>query len=79
MKRKRFWVRWDYKSPAHEISELMIDEINDMLEEYNIKINYTWSEDDGDNYKINLKIKDWKKEKKKEVADFFGGEVNDRV
>ena len=29
MKRKRFWVRWDYKSPAHEISELMIDKIND--------------------------------------------------
>ena len=79
MKRKRFCVRWDYKSPAHEVSELMIDEINDMLEEHNIKINYTWSENDGDNYKINLKLKDWKKEKKKEVADFFGGEVNDKV
>ena len=79
MKRKKYWVEWDYKSPAYEVSELMIDEINDMLEEYNIKINYTWSEDDGDNYKINLKIKDWKKEKKKEVADFFGGEVNDKV
>ena len=79
MKRKKYWVEWDFKTPAHEVSELMIDEINDMLEEYNIKINYTWSENDGDNYKINLKLKDWKKEKKKEVADFFGGEVNDKV
>ena len=79
MKRKKYWVEWDFKTPAYEVSELMIDEINDMLEEYNIKINYTWSENDGDNYKINLKLKDWKKEKKKEVADFFGGEVNDRV
>jgi hypothetical protein len=25
------------------------------------------------------KKEDWKKEKKKEVADFFGGEVNDKV
>ena len=58
MKRKRFLVRWDYKSPAHEISELMIDEINDMLEEHNIKINYTWSKNSGDDYKINLKLND---------------------
>ena len=58
MKRKKYWVEWDYKSPAYEVSELIIDEINDMLEEHNIKINYTWSEDDGDNYKIKLKLND---------------------
>ena len=51
MKRKKYWVEWDFMTPANEVSELMIDEINDMLEEYNIKINYTWSENDGDNYK----------------------------
>ena len=26
-----------------------------------------------------LRKEDWKEEKKKEVADFFGGEVNDKV
>ena len=57
MKRKRFWVRWDYKSPTYEVSELMIDEINYMLEEHNIKINYTWSKNSSDDYKINLRLK----------------------
>ena len=56
-KRKRFWVQWDFKTPAYEVSELLIDEINDILEELKVKINYTWSENDVDNYKINLKLK----------------------
>jgi len=29
--------------------------------------------------KIITKEEDWEKEKKREVADFFGGEVNDKV
>ena len=32
-KRKRFWVQWDFKTPAYEVSELLIDEINDDTKE----------------------------------------------
>ena len=58
-KRKRFWVMWDFKTPAYDVSELLINEINDILEERKIKINYTWSKQDrmSDDYKINLKLK----------------------
>ena len=28
---------------------------------------------------VNADLGDWKKEKKREVADFFGGEVNDKI
>ena len=42
------------------------DSIIDKLEKIEIK-------------ELNYNSKDWKKEKKREVADFFGGGVNDKV
>ena len=38
------------------MKNVIVDEINDMLEEHNIKINYTWSKNSGDDCKINLKL-----------------------
>jgi hypothetical protein len=75
---KKYWVVWNYKSSADEITELLIDEINDMIKDNNIKINYEYSEDDAWDYRLNLtkedsneKSKKRKKEKQHETVNQY--------
>lgn len=73
---KKNWVVWNYKSSADEIIELVIDEINDMIKNNNIKINYEYGKDNAWDYKLNLtkedsneKSKKRKKEKQHETVN----------
>jgi len=58
------WIAWNYKSKPNEIVEYVIDEVNDMLKDNKIKIDYDYDEenDKGYDYYIELKkekINDW--------------------
>jgi len=55
---KKNWVVWNYKSRADEIVELVIDEINDMLKDNNIKFKYEYSKNNTWDYKLNLTKED---------------------
>ena len=55
---KKNWVVWNYKSRADEIVELVIDEINDMLKDNNIKFKYGYSKNNTWDYKLNLTKED---------------------
>ena len=73
----------------------VVQKLAEMFEEEWYTNRSQYEDDDGDETKefkelqeietvVNKMIieyysKDWKKEKKREVADFFGGEVNDKV
>jgi len=73
----------------------VVQKLSEMFEEEWYTNRSQYEDDDGDETKefkelqeietvVNKMIieyysKDWKKEKKREVADFFGGEVNDKV
>ena len=34
------WIAWNYKTKTSEIFEYVIDEVNDMLKDNNIRIDY---------------------------------------
>ena len=54
--KKTGYIIYDYKSSAHEVAFLILDEINDILEHRNIKINSSYG--NHEEFKINLKIKE---------------------
>ena len=54
--KKTGYIIFDYKSSADDVASLLLDEINDMLEHKNIKINASYG--NHEDYKINLKIKE---------------------
>ena len=53
--KKSGYIIFNYKSSADEVTSLLLDEINDMLEHKNIKINASYGKHEDN--KINLKIK----------------------
>ena len=73
----------------------VVQKLSEMFEEEWYTNRSQYEDDDGNETKefkelrkIEIKVfeiikeyygKNWKKEKKREVADFFGGEVNDKV
>ena len=54
--KKTGYIIFDYKSSADDVALLLLDEINDILEHKNIKINASYGK--NEDYKINLKIKE---------------------
>ncbi|OUW59025.1 MAG: hypothetical protein CBD57_00745 [Candidatus Pelagibacter sp. TMED197] len=50
------WVGWNYKSMPHEIVELILDEVNDVLKNNKIKINYEYNDDNEEGWDYFLEL-----------------------
>ena len=51
------WIAWNYKTKTSEIFEYVIDEVNDMLKDNNIKIDYDYDEENDRGYDYYVKLK----------------------
>ena len=51
---KKYFVSWNYKSSADEVAILILDEVNDILKENKIKIDYRYDDEQGWDYFLNL-------------------------
>ena len=50
------WIGWNYKSRPNEQSELVLDEVNDMLKKNKIKINYQYDDDNEEGWDYFLEL-----------------------
>jgi histidyl-tRNA synthetase len=54
---KQNYVAWAYNTPTFETAELFMEEINDMLEKHNLKLDYYFDDDQEEwDYKIVMEI-----------------------
>ena len=51
------WIAWNYKTRTNEIFEYVIDEVNDMLKDNNIRIDYDYVEENDRGYDYYVKLK----------------------
>ena len=51
------WIAWNYKSKPNEIVEYVIDEVNDMLKDNKIKIDYDYDEENDKGYDYYIELK----------------------
>ena len=51
------WIAWNYKTRTNEIFEYVIDEVNDMLKDNNIRIDYDYDEENARGYDYYVKLK----------------------
>jgi|TARA_A100001015_G_scaffold154053_1_gene170968 predicted HTH domain antitoxin len=51
------WIAWNYKTKTSEIFEYVIDEVNDMLKDNNIKIDYDYDDENDRGYDYYVKLK----------------------
>jgi len=51
------WIAWNYKSKPNEIVEYVIDEVNDMLKDNKIKIDYDYDEENEKGYDYYIELK----------------------
>ena len=51
------WIAWNYKTRTNEIFEYVIDEVNDMLKDNNIRIDYDYDEENDRGYDYYVKLK----------------------
>ena len=51
------WIAWNYKTRTNEIFEYVIDEVNDMLKDNNIRIDYDYDYENDRCYDYYVKLK----------------------
>ena len=51
------WIAWNYKSKPNEIVEYVIDEVNNMLKDNKIKIDYDYDEENDKGYDYYIELK----------------------
>jgi len=51
------WIAWNYKSKPNEIVEYVLDEVNDMLKDNKIKIDYDYDEENDKGYDYYIELK----------------------
>jgi len=51
------WIAWNYKTRTDEIVEYVLDEVNDMLKDNKIKIDYDYDEENNKGYDYYIELK----------------------
>ena len=51
------WIAWNYKSRIDEIVEYVLDEVNDMLKDSKIKIDYDFDYENDKGYDYYMELK----------------------